>query len=73
MRFKFVLYNATPIAVDPKRPWQIVSDIGVLLGSFSSEERGRIAIDALYAAKAAGELPCNLNEWDQRHLLEEEP
>jgi hypothetical protein len=69
----FFHYNAGQLAVDPSRPWQILSGIGVLCGKHATEEGARAAVEALCADKAAGRLPVNLAAWDKAHLLSSKP
>lgn len=65
----FFYYHAGALAIDPCRPWQLLSAIGCVCGKFATEEQARTALDALAADKEAGTLPVNLSTWDKRHLL----
>lgn len=69
MAAPFIHYHARHLAIDPARPWQVISSFGVLLGQLPTEDDARRAVDALTEDQAAGRLPCNLSRWDRRHLL----
>lgn len=67
----FTLYHAGKLAVDPERPWQLISKIGAHCGRFRTREKGLIALDALVVDMDNGILPCNLSLWNKHHLLED--
>ncbi len=69
----FFYYHARHLAIDTARPWQLLSNIGAVCGKFATEEQAMRARDAMIADKEAGLLPCNLDLWDKKHLLEGEP
>jgi hypothetical protein len=68
----FFFYHAGHLAIDPERPWQLLSAIGCVCGKFRSQESATIALQALIADHQAGTLPNNLGEWKRRNLLNDE-
>lgn len=67
----FSAYHAGRLAIDPARPWQIISrTLPAICGKVATEEQARRAVEALDADKEAGRLPCNLSTWDKVILLE---
>lgn len=71
MSDRFFYYDAKNLAIDPKRPWQLVTEIGCVVGKFSTAEKAKIAMDALFVDYQKGILPCNLSKWGKCYLLEE--
>lgn len=71
MTGEFFTYHAGALAIDPARPWQVLSEMGSVCGKFASEQAARTAVEALNADKKLGKLPYNLSQWDKAYLLKE--
>jgi len=67
---EFFCYHAGKLAIDPARPWQICSRMGVLLGQVATVEQAKKAVEALKEDKENGTLPTNLSNWERKSLLE---
>ncbi len=61
-------YNAGDMAVHPDRPWQVVSEIGSLLGFFADERCAKVAVELLWEDLRRGNLPCNITQWHRYAL-----
>lgn len=72
-RANFTAYHAGALAVDPSKPWQIITNgLGCLVAKLWTREQAITAVDALQADWDAGTLPCRLSDWDKHHLLKAE-
>ena len=73
MRTKdFCGYHAGHLAIDPYRPWQVISNVGCVLAKLRTEHKATMAVTELQAAQDAGTLPNNVGTWEKKHLLEDE-
>jgi hypothetical protein len=70
MTNRFFCYHAGRLAVDDRKPWQVITDFGCLVGQLATREDAEAAVAALTADKAAGRLPCNLAAWRLSWMLD---
>jgi hypothetical protein len=70
-RNRFHYYDAARIglAIDPARPWQIITDTGCLIGQVPTEADAKHAVLMLEIDRDNGTLPVNLATWDKVMLL----
>lgn len=65
----FTYYNAAVVnlAINPDRPWQLITNQGCIIATYDSEGKAKLALETL--EKEWDTLPCDLRRWSKAYLL----